>query len=95
LQVKTTLRWLAALVFIAAGANHFRMPEVYMSVIPHYLPCPQALSDISGAAEILGGIGIFIPPVRIAAGWGLIALLVAVFPANIDMALHGFRSVPG
>ena len=95
MKTKTLLRWLAALAFIAAGANHFRMPEVYMSVIPHYLPWRRALVDISGAAEILGGIGILIPQARVAAGWGLIALLVAVFPANIDMALHGYRSVSG
>jgi uncharacterized membrane protein len=95
MKTKTLLRWLAALGFIAAGANHFRIAEVYMSVIPHYLPWPRALVDISGAAEILGGIGILIPKARVAAGWGLIALLVAVFPANIDMALHGYRSVSG
>jgi uncharacterized membrane protein len=95
MQMKVILRWVAALFFIAAGANHFRMPEVYVSIIPHYLPWPRALSDISGAAEMLGGLGLLIPKVRLAAGWSLIALLVAVFPANIDMAIHGFRSVPG
>ena len=95
MKIKTVLRWLAAVGFIAAGANHFRMPEVYVSIIPPYLPWPLALVNISGIAEILGGLGILIPKVRLAAGWGLIALLAAVFPANIDMALHGFRSVPG
>jgi uncharacterized membrane protein len=95
MQIKIILRWVAALFFIAAGANHFRIPEIYMAVIPPYLPWPRALSDISGAAEILGGLGILIPKVRVAAGWGLIALLAAVFPANIQMALHGFQSIPG
>ena len=95
MQIKIILRWAAALFFIAAGANHFRMPEVYASVIPPWLPWPRALSDLSGAAEIFGGLGILIPKVRLAAGWGLIALLAAVFPANIDMAVHGFRSFPG
>jgi uncharacterized membrane protein len=95
MQTKTILRWAAALFFVAAGANHFRAPEIYVAVIPPYLPWPRALSNISGAAEILGGLGILIPKVRLAAGWGLIALLAAVFPANIDMALRGFRSVPG
>jgi len=95
MQMKLILRWLAAVAFIAAGANHFFMPEAYVSVIPSYLPWPLALSNISGAAEIIGGLGILIPKVRLAAGWGLIALLVAVFPANIDMAIHGFRSTPG
>jgi uncharacterized membrane protein len=95
MRIKTIFRWLAALFFIAAGANHFRTPEIYVAIVPHYLPWPLALSNISGAAEMLGGLGILIPMTRRAAGWGLIALLAAVFPANIDMALHGFRSIPG
>lgn len=95
MRIKTIFRWLAALLFIAAGANHFRVPELYVAIVPPYLPWPLALSNISGAAEMLGGMGILIPMTRRAAGWGLIALLAAVFPANVHMALHGFRSIPG
>jgi len=94
MEIKTIFRWIAALFFIAAGANHFRAPEIYVAIIPPYLPWPLALSNISGAAEILGGLCIPVPKIRIAAGWGLIALLAAVFPANLQMALHGFRSIP-
>ena len=82
-------RWVLAVFFILAGSNHFRMPAVYIAMIPPWLPSPAALTVVSGVCEILGGIGILVPRVRIAAGWGLIALLVAVFPANLHMALMG------
>lgn len=57
------------------------------------LPRPAILVWVSGVAEILGGIGVFIPSLRRQARWGLIALLVAVFPANLDVALHGWPGV--
>ena len=62
---------------------------MYVLMIPPWLPEPYALNAIAGACEVLGGIGILIPGLRIAAGWGLIALLVAVFPANLHVALMG------
>ncbi len=84
------LRWLLAGLMILAGLNHFRMPALYIAMIPAWLPAPSALNIISGVAEILGGIGLLAPwpAVRRAASWGLIALLLAVFPANINMAIH-------
>jgi uncharacterized membrane protein len=82
-----------ALFFVAAGANHFLMPEIYLGMIPSWLPAPRALNAISGLAEMLGGLGLLLPPLRRAAGWGLIALLIAVFPANLHVALQG--SMPG
>jgi uncharacterized membrane protein len=81
--------WILGLFFIAAGANHFRMPATYMGMLPPALPAPSALIAISGGFEILGGVGILIPRLREAAGWGLIALLVAVFPANLYVAVIG------
>jgi uncharacterized membrane protein len=86
---RTLFRWLLAAFFIAAGINHFRMPAVYISMIPPWLPWPAALNAVSGVAEVLGGIGVLLPGLRCAAGWGLIALLVAVFPANLHGALMG------
>ena len=80
--------WLLGLLFIAAGANHFRVPAAYLPIMPPWLPYPRALIAISGAAEILGGIGLLVPATRRIAGLGLIALLIAVFPANLHMALH-------
>jgi uncharacterized membrane protein len=88
---RVILRWLAAIGFSLAGANHFRHAEFYCRIVPPGLGPPGTLVALSGACEIAGGIGLLIPPLRRAAGWGLIALLVAVFPANIFMALSPQR----
>ena len=82
------LRWLAVIFFVAAGTMHFLKPEPYLRIMPPYLPSPHLLVAISGVAEVAGGIGLLVPRLRRAAGWGLIALLVAVFPANIYMLQH-------
>lgn len=88
----TTLRFVSsilfALLFIAAGANHFRDPEFYEAIMPPYLPWHKALVAISGVAEVVLGIALLIPPLTPYAAWGLILLLIAVFPANIHMALN-------
>jgi uncharacterized membrane protein len=77
-------------LYITAGALHFALTTRYVQVMPPYLPAPRTLVWISGAAEIAGGIGVLLPnpKIRRAAAWGLIALLVAVSPANLNMALH-------
>ncbi len=62
-------------------------------MMPPYLPWPGPLVAISGVAEIAGGSGLLVPRTRVLAGWGLIALLVAVFPANLHIALHGWPGV--
>lgn len=80
-----------ALLFTAAGLMHFVKPAMYVSIMPPYLPYPRELVLISGVAEILGGLGVLVPPVRRAAGWGLALLLVAVFPANIQMAQNALE----
>jgi uncharacterized membrane protein len=90
-MTRTVALWMMALFFIAAGLNHFLNPAPYLSMMPPYLPYPNALNLISGAAEILGGVGILLPLTRVWAGWGLILLLVAVFPANLNVALHGWK----
>ncbi len=90
-MIRHALRWLLGLFFVIAGINHFRSPAVYLSIMPPYLPWHQALVDISGWAEIVGGLGVLFRPTRRAAAWGLIALLIAIFPANIHAALHGMR----
>lgn len=77
--------FLIAALFIAAGALHFVRPDFYVRIIPPVLPYPLALVYVSGAAEILGGAGVLVPSVRTWAGYGLIALLLAVFPANLYM----------
>jgi uncharacterized membrane protein len=84
-------------LFIAAGVNHFVMPRAYRAIVPPRLaPRAKELVEISGAAEILGGLGVLLAPTRRAAGIGLIALLAAVFPANVYMARapERFQRVP-
>jgi uncharacterized membrane protein len=76
------------LFFIAAGINHFVHPAVYVRIVPPWLPAPALLVQISGIAEMLGGVGVLVPKTRRVAGAGLIALLIAVFPANVQMAQH-------
>ncbi|HXQ80196.1 MAG TPA: DoxX family protein [Opitutaceae bacterium] len=87
MKLKAFLRDILAVFFVMAGMNHFRVPSMYVSVVPAWLPWPANLSAIAGVCEILGGVGILLPGLRRAAGWGLVALLVAVFPANLNAAL--------
>jgi uncharacterized membrane protein len=86
---RAVLLWLLAAFFVLAGLNHFREPAVYLGMMPPWLPWPAALIAVSGACEVLGGIGILVPRTRRAAAWGIIALLAAVFPANLHVALMG------
>lgn len=79
------------LVFIAAGANHFARPRMYQAIMPDYLPWHAQLVALSGYAEVLLGVVALIPRLRRLARWGLIALLLAVFPANLHMAAHPQR----
>ncbi|HYF50059.1 MAG TPA: DoxX family protein [Planctomycetota bacterium] len=87
-MVRIVLRWLLAAFMIFAGVWHFVVPEKFARIVPSFLPYPFALVYISGVFEILGGLGLLIPQTRRAASWGLIALYIAVFPANINMAVN-------
>lgn len=87
--MKTALRWLLTVLMVAAGANHFRDPDVYVAMMPAALPAHLALVYVSGVAEIAGGLGLILPATRRLAAWGLVLLLLAVFPANINMAVNG------
>jgi len=87
-RVKFVLKLLLGVFFIAAGVNHFLRTGFYLRMMPPYVPFHLAMVQISGAAEILLGLLILIPRRSAIAGWGLIALLIAVFPANVQMALH-------
>lgn len=77
----------AAVLFVGAGVLHFRYPESYVKIVPPFLPWPLAMVYISGVAEIAGGIGLLARQLRRYAGWGLAVLLIAVFPANVYMAM--------
>ncbi|MGI8433089.1 MAG: DoxX family protein [Chthoniobacterales bacterium] len=78
-----------AAFFVSAGAVHFLRPAPYLAIMPRFLPWPAALVAASGAVEIIGGLGVIFPRSRRAAGWGLIALLIAVFPANLQAIANG------
>lgn len=85
---KEILRGFLAVSIIVVGITHFVRPEQYARIVPPQLPYPIEWVYISGFFEILGGIGLLIPFVSVAAAWGLIALFIAVFPANINMTLN-------
>ena len=76
------------LAFVAAGIGHFINTDFYLSIMPPYLPAHLELVYVSGAFEILGGLAVLPLPTRRLAGYGLIALLLAIFPANIHMAVN-------
>ncbi len=82
-------RFALAAFFIIAGAAHLIAPAPSLAIMPPYVPWPEAMVAISGVAEILGGLAVCFRATRVAAGWGLIALLVAVFPANIHALSTG------
>ncbi len=84
-------RVVMGLVYVAAGVNHFLSTRMYEGIMPDYLPAHHELVVLSGLAEIAGGVGVLVPQTRRAAAWGLVALLVAVMPANVWMVQHPER----
>ena len=87
-MAKKIFQVLLALFFIGSGVAHFVIPKPFLGIVPPYLPSPLELVWISGGFEIVGGIGLLVPVLRRWAGFGLVALLLAVYPANIYMALN-------
>lgn len=79
---------LVSVGFCFVGVSHFTNPEFFVSIMPPYLPAHLALVHLSGVFEILGGVGVLLPHTRRVSGYGLLALLVAVYPANIHMAMN-------
>ena len=82
------LRAALSALFIGSGLVHLIRPDVYMPMMPPYLPWHRALILISGAAEVGLGLAVLVPSLRQAAAWGLILLLIAIFPANLHIALN-------
>ncbi len=83
--------YLMSLVYIVAGINHFINPAMYRSIMPPWLPWHRELVLISGVLEVVLGVLLLFPGTRVPAAWGIILLLIAVFPANIQMALQWWR----
>ena len=84
--------FLAAAFYVFAGVQHFRDPQFYLKIVPPKLPWREAAVYLSGVAEIAGGVGLLVPALRRAAAWGLVALLIVVFPANIYMAIYNIQA---
>jgi uncharacterized membrane protein len=90
-MARRVVRVIVAVLMMAIGVVHFVRPAAFAAIVPSYLPAPVALVLISGFFEILGGAGLLVRRVRKAASYGLVALYVAVFPANINMAVHDIQ----
>ena len=88
MTLKLVGKWAFATLFIAGGVGHFLKTDVYMKIMPPYLPYHRALVLLSGVIEVALGILLIVPATSRLAAWGLIALLVAVFPANVFMYQH-------
>ncbi len=80
-----------AAAFLTSGVTHLVRPHVFEPMIPRALPAPRQLVYVSGVAELVCAAGLLVPRTRRLAGWGSAALLVAVFPANVQMAVTAHR----
>ena len=82
--------------FLFAGTMHFLKPRPYVAIVPDALPRKREIVFASGVAELAGGAGVLVPRTRRLAGWWLIATLLAIFPANVNMAVNAerYRVVP-
>ncbi len=86
--IKLVLKVLFGIIFVLAGINHFLDPDFYLKIMPPYLPLHLFLVYLSGVFEIILGAMLLIPKFSRLAAWCLIVLLIAVFPANIYMAMN-------
>ena len=87
-RIKDILRWLYGVLFTLAGANHFFSTDFYVGIMPPYLPWHVELVYISGVCEMGLGLALLVRRFQRLAAWGMIALIIAVTPANLHMALH-------
>ena len=76
--------YLMAFLYIAAGVNHFVIPKMYLRIMPPYVPFHKTMVFLSGIAEVLLGVGLLFTLTREWAAWGIILLLIAIFPANVE-----------
>ncbi len=87
-RVRAVLRGILGVAMVGVGVMHFANPDPFVRIMPRWLPAPLGLVWVSGFFEVLGGVGLFVPRTRRMAGLGLCALYVAVFPANVNMAVN-------
>ncbi|WP_010571836.1 DoxX family protein [Leptospira broomii] len=83
IDAKTISLWIMATLYTMAGILHFVIPKFYLRIMPPWIPYHKLIVQLSGIAEILLGLGLFFPQTRSVAAWGIILLLIAVFPANV------------
>ncbi len=91
ITIRSVLRVLLALFYLIAGVAHLRSPGGFLAITPGWVPFPEVVVAFTGVAEILGAIGLMVPRLRAAAGIGLAAYAVCVYPANIN---HAFNGIP-
>ncbi len=87
-SIKTISKYLLAMFMIVAGIMHFANPAFFLKIMPPYLPLHKELVLLSGVAEVLLGVLLLVPPTSRMAAWGIVALLIAVFPANLYLYQH-------
>jgi len=87
-KIRRFFRHLLGVALVLQGINHFVLDAEMAQWIPSWLPAPLLMVHLSGIAELVLGLALFVPRLRRLTGWGIVALLIAVFPANIEMALH-------
>jgi len=94
--LRTLSAWLMGLAYIATGINHFWHPKFYLNIMPPYLPSHDLLVQLSGVAEIVLGLMMFIPRYRKLAAWGIMAMLIVFMTVHIHMVMnpHLFKDVP-
>ncbi len=95
MRLKPVLRALLAVTMVVAGVLHFVFTDLYVAIMPSYLPAHLELVYVSGVFEILGGLGLLIRRTRRAAAWGLVLLYICVFPANLNMAINEIQPSGG
>jgi uncharacterized membrane protein len=84
--LKLVLLFAMGIFYVVAGVNHFVNPGFYVNIMPPYLPWHEEFVFLSGVAEVVLGVAVLIPRTRTLGAWGIIALLIAVFPANVHVA---------
>lgn len=84
--------YLMSALYLLAGINHFINPKTYIKIIPSWLPNPVWINYVSGMAEIILGILLLLNCTRTLAAWGIIALLITIFPANIQMSINFYHA---
>jgi uncharacterized membrane protein len=87
-RLRRAALWALCLFFVVAGINHFVNPDFYLAMMPPWVPLHREAVWLSGVLEVAGGLAVLAPRARAMAGWALVALLVAIFPANLHMAVN-------